>query len=134
MFITITLQPASADALTLQYVVEFPLTNINILHNTFVNSGMIDLGGTGPAAVTFANNIFKKSSGSIFANPNGGTSWAGNIYNGTLGITKPASGLTSADPKLVLNSDGYYGLASNSPAIDAASSNYPAIIDIPGHR
>ena len=125
-------ETATADALTLQYVAEFPLTNINFLHNTFVNSGAMDLGGTGPAAITFANNIFKKSSGSIFTNPNGGTSWAGNIYNGTLGITKPAFGLTSADPKLVLNSDGYYGLASNSPAINAASTNCPAIIDIAG--
>ena len=125
-------ETGTADALTLQYVAEFPLTNINFLHNTFVNSGAMDLGGTGPAAITFANNIFKKSSGSIFTNPNGGTSWAGNIYNGTLGITKPAFGLTSADPKLVLNSDGYYGLASNSPAINAASTNCPAIIDIAG--
>ena len=120
------------DALILQYVAESPLTNVNLAHNTFVNMGAIDLGGSSIAGVTFANNIFKKSSGSIFANPNGGTSWAGNIYQGTLGITKPASGLTSADPKLVLSTDGYYGLSSTSPAIDAASTNYLPIIDIPG--
>lgn len=120
------------DALTLQYVVDSPLTNINLVHNTFVEPGPIDLGGSGIGGVTFANNIFKKSSGSIFSNPNDGTAWAGNIYLGTLGITKPATGLTNTDPKLVLNPDGYWGLASNSPAINAASAAYPATLDIPG--
>jgi len=79
--------------------------------------------------VTFANNIFTKSSGTIFSNPNGQTAWAGNIYFGAPGISVP-SGLTNADPKLVLNSDGYLGLSSSSPAIDASSSAYPAILDI----
>lgn len=119
----------SADAIKLQYVAEYPLTNVNFVHNTFVNSGEIDLSGAGPTGVTFANNIFKKSSGNIFSNPNGGTSWAGNIYQGTLGITI-SSGMTNADPRLAINSHGYYGLTSLSPAIDASSSSYPAILDI----
>ena len=119
----------SADAVKLQYVAEYPLSNINFVHNTFVNSGEIDLGGSGPTGITFANNIFKKSSGSIFTNPNEGTSWAGNIYSGTLGIFIP-SGMTNADPQLVINSDGYFGLSSSSPAINASSSSYPAILDI----
>ena len=104
----------SADAVKLQYVAEYPLTNINFIHNTFVNSGEIDLGGSGPTGVTFANNIFKKNSGSIFNNSSGITSWAGNIYSGTLGISIP-SGMTNVDPQLVINSDGYYGLSSTSP-------------------
>jgi PKD repeat protein len=116
------------DAVKLDYVSP-NLNNINFIHNTFVNCGTIDLGGTGPTSNTWANNIFKKSSGNIFINPNGGTSWAGNIYQGTLGISIP-SGMTNADPLLVFNSDSYYGLSSNSPAIDAASTNYPAILDI----
>ena len=122
-------ETGSADAFTLQYVLEFPLNNINIVHNTFVNSGPIDLGGTGPLAVTFANNIFKKSAGNIFTNTNSGTSWAGNIYQGNLGISIP-TGATNIDPLLVLNSDKYYGLSALSPAIDASSSSYPAMLDI----
>jgi poly(beta-D-mannuronate) lyase len=116
------------DALTFDYVSP-NLSNINFVHNTFVDCGAIDLGGTGPTAVTFANNIFKKSSGKIFTNPNGQTTFAGNIYLGTLGITIP-SGATYADPLLVINSDGYYGLSSSSPAIDASSPSYPAAVDI----
>ena len=119
----------TADAIKLQYVVEYPLENINFIHNTFVNCGAIDLGGTGPTLVTFANNIFKKNSGNIFTNPNQGTSWAGNIRNGNLGITI-SSGMTNADPLLAINSDGYYGLTSLSPAINTSSSSYPAILDI----
>jgi len=37
-----------------------------------------------------------------------------------------------ADPKLVRNADGWYGLSSTSPAIDAAGSGYPALLDIAG--
>lgn len=105
------------------------LNNINFLHNTFVECGNIDLGGVGATNNTWANNIFKKSSGAIFINPNSGTTFAGNIYNGTLGINI-ASGMTNADPKLILNSDGYYGISATSPAIGAASSAYPGILDI----
>ncbi|HAP35274.1 MAG TPA: hypothetical protein DCQ28_04780 [Bacteroidetes bacterium] len=122
-------ETGSAAALTLQYVVEYPLNNINFIHNTFVNMGSIDLGGTGPTNVTFANNIFKKSSGSIFTNANGGTTWVGNISNGTLGITI-SSGMTNTDPLLVANTENYKSISSSSPAINAASSSYPAILDI----
>jgi hypothetical protein len=104
-------------------------SNINFLHNTFVECGDVDLGGTGPVTNTWANNIFKKSSGAIFVNPNLGTTWAGNIRSGTLGITIP-SGMTNLDPQLVVNADGYFGLASSSPAIDASSTNHAAILDI----
>jgi hypothetical protein len=104
-------------------------SNINFIHNTFIECGDIDLGGIGPTTNTWANNIFKRSSGAIFMNPNNGTTWAGNIHSGTLGITIP-SGMTNLDPRLVINADGYYGLASNSPAIDASSTNYPPILDI----
>jgi hypothetical protein len=122
-------ETGSADAVTLQYVAEYPLNNINFINNTFYNSGDIDLGGTGITNVTFANNIFKKSSGSIFSNPNGQTAWLGNIYNGTLGIT-PVAGLTNINPLLELNSDGYYGLSSASPAINASVAGYPPVLDI----
>jgi len=118
----------SKEAVALDYISP-NCSNINFLHNLFVDCGNIDLGGTGPKTNTWANNIFKKSTGNIFINANTGTTWSGNIRSGTLGITIP-SGMTNTNPQLVLNTDGYYGLASNSPAIDAASTNYPAIPDI----
>ncbi len=102
--------------------------NINFIHNTFYNCGDIDLGGTGAANNTWANNIFKKSSGSLFINPNQGTTWVGNIYQGTLGATI-ASGMTSTNPFLAFNSEGYYGLSSSSP-VNNAIAGYPAILDI----
>ena len=106
------------------------LNNINFIHNTFYNCGTIDMGGTGATNNTWANNIFQKSSRAIFSNPNLGTTWVGNIYQGTLGITI-ASGMEDKDPILSTNGDGYKGLSVGSPAIDAASSSYPAILDIP---
>jgi len=120
-----------ADAVTyVYYTVNTTnvLDNINFLHNTFVNCGLIDFGGTGATNGTWANNIFKKT-GTIFTNANDGTTFKGNLYSGTPGITIP-SGMTNADPKLTLNGDGYYGLSATSPAIDAAVSGYPAILDI----
>ena len=136
---------SSADAVTYVYVtplVSPPITippartlnlnNINFIHNTFYNCGDIDLGGTGAMRNTWANNIFKKSSGSIFKNANLGTSWAGNIYqlgtNNTLGIAI-ASGMTSTNPFLALNSEGYYGLSSSSP-VNNANAGYPTILNI----
>lgn len=123
---------SSADAVSYVYdTTTYPvvLDNINFIHNTFYNCGDIDMGGTGATNNTWANNIFQKSSGSIFTNPNLGTTWAGNIYQGTLGISIP-SGMTNANPLLTTNGDGYKGLSASSPAIDAANSSYPSILDI----
>ena len=126
---------SSAEPVTLYYVMPVGLrtsnlVNINFIHNTFVDCGVIDMGGAGATGNTWANNIFQKSSGSIFSNPNTGTTWEGNIYQGSLGITI-ASGVANKKPLLITNGDGYKGLSAGSPAIDAASSSYPAILDIP---
>jgi hypothetical protein len=124
-------ETGTAEAITLQYVAEYPLKNVNFVHNTFVNMGKIELGKSGPTGVTFANNIFKKTSGNIFYEATGNEIWIANIYNGTSGISaKP--GLTKIDPLLEKNTDGFYGLTAASPAISAASINYPAIMDIKG--
>ena len=106
------------------------LRNVNFLNNTFVDCGMIDF-DKGATNNTWANNIFRKGSGNIFEGSAAGVSWAGNMYSGTLGISI-LSGMTNNDPKLVRNSDGYYGLSSSSPAIDASSANYSPILDIAG--
>ncbi len=120
---------STADAVS--YIFVSPnLNNINFLNNTFVNCGFIDLGNTGATNNTWANNIFLKSSGKIFKNINTGTTWAGNMFQGTLGITIP-SGMANVNPLLITNSDGYQGLSSLSPAINAGSASYAAILDIP---
>lgn len=107
----------------------YVLDNINFFHNTFVNCGMIDFGGIGATNGTWANNIFSKS-GNIFQNTNAGTTFKGNIYTGTLGISIP-SGMTNTDPKLALNTEGYYGLTALSPGINSANTTYPKLLTIP---
>ena len=130
---------SSADAVTFVYVAPLVpptlasprtlnLSNINFIHNTFYNCGDIDLGGTGATSNTWANNIFIKSSGDIFKNANSGTTWAGNIHQGTLGISIP-TGMSNTNPNLALNSEGYYGLSSTSP-VNNANASYPAILNI----
>lgn len=121
----------SAAAVQYDYVIG-NLQNINFLHNSFVNCGDVNLGGVGASGNTWANNIFKKAGGgAIFSNANGGTAWAGNIYDGTLGITITA-GMERADPLLGSNAGGFLELLSGSPAINRASTSYPAIPRITG--
>ncbi|MCF8381534.1 MAG: T9SS type A sorting domain-containing protein [Bacteroidales bacterium] len=122
-------ETGSADALIFMYEAATPLDKVNVVHNTFVNMGKIDLGGSNVSNVTFANNIFKKSSGGIFRYPSNTETWIGNIYSGSLGIIIN-SGMTNVDPLLEINSDNYFSLSSGSPAIDASISGYPSIIDI----
>jgi hypothetical protein len=117
------------DAVKYDYV-SGNLNNINFIHNTFIDSGLIDL-SSGATLNTWANNILVKSSGNIFAGSATGITWAGNMYWGaSLGVSIPSAGMTSVNPLLALNSDGYRGLSSNSPAINAAKSSYPSIPDI----
>jgi poly(beta-D-mannuronate) lyase len=112
-----------------RYVYTSPnLNNINFIHNTFVECGLIDL-DNGSSNNTWANNIFKKITGNIFTGSPAGINWSGNIYQGNLGVTIP-SGMTNSDPLLTINSNNYFGLSSLSPAINTASENYPTILDI----
>jgi len=104
------------------------LNNINFIHNTFVECGLIDL-DNGSRNNTWANNIFKKSTGNIFTGSPAGITWSGNIYQGHLGVSIPL-GMTNIDPLLTINSNNYFGLSSLSPAINTASATYPAILDI----
>jgi len=115
------------NAVTYDYVSP-NLKNINFIHNTFVDCGLISL-SSGATNNTWANNIFKKSSGDIFSGSSTGITWSGNIYQGSLGISIQ-SGMTDLDPKLSKNSENYYGLTSLSPAIDNSSISYPSIMDI----
>ena len=104
--------------------------NFNIINNTFYRCtpSQIDNGMTN---CTWANNIFYSDSSPIFAGTATGQSFAGNIYQGTLGLTI-ASGMKNINPLLALNSDNYYGLTAASPAIDASSNSYPSLLAISG--
>ena len=104
-----------------------PLDNINIAFNTIIDCEEVRLGGSGsdrPTNVTFANNIFYDPKDDLFREPTGTETWIGNIAFGDLGIPLPSSGLTVADPQLEQNSEGFFGLSENSPAIDAAQAGY----------
>ena len=106
------------------------LKNINFVHNTFVECGMIDL-DSGATNNTWANNIFKKTTGTMFTGSASGIAWAGNVYAGSPGLAI-ATGMKNADPLLVRNAEAYYALTPSSPAIDAASASYPPFLDIAG--
>lgn len=106
------------------------LRNVNFLHNTFVDCGLIDL-DSGATGNTWANNIFQKSAGPLFTGSTGGIGWAGNLYHGGPVAGLP-SGIRPQDPRLVVNGLGFHGLSAGSPAIGAASPAYPAVIDIVG--
>jgi hypothetical protein len=117
------------------------LNNLNFVNNTFVGGTPIQLGKTitpnnGNVSVTtftnntWANNIFNNTTANIFSEKLTGNSFIGNIYQGNLGITIPPSGMANTDPLLTINSEGYFGLSSNSPAINASSTSYPTILDI----
>jgi len=122
---TIYLQNASSD----------PLDNINIAFNTIVDCDEIILGGDGsykPTNVTFANNIFADPNERLFDEPTGSETWIGNISSGNLGMNLPATGITSTDPQLEENSEGYFGLSEDSPAVDAAQTGYALLPQFEG--
>lgn len=122
-------------SLYLQNEDEFPVRNVTIAYNTFVDSEEIRLSEPGddePANITFANNIFTRPTEELFRDATGTESWLGNIYSGTLGITLPADGLVNSDPQVEKNSEGYYGLTANSPAIDASASGFPTFPEYDG--
>lgn len=102
--------------------------NCVIVHNTIVGGSPVEV-DSGGSANTIANNIFKNTSGKIFSGKMSGISFSGNIYLGNLGVSIP-SGMTNIDPQLIINSDGYFGISSTSPAINTSSANYPAIPDL----
>lgn len=112
-----------------------PLDNINIAFNTIVDCSEMILGGDGddkPTNVTLSNNIFAQPDDELFEEATGTETWIGNIASSNLGIAPPASGITIADPLLLQNDEGYYGLDPNSPAIDAAQAGYAPLPQFEG--
>ncbi len=106
------------------------LRDINFIHNTFVDSGLIAL-SAGATGNTWADNVFRSASGSIFSGSPSGISWAGNLYAGKPGIAPPSGLSANADLGLALNAYGYYGLSTTSVA-RGAGVPFPAILSIAG--
>lgn len=107
-----------------------PLSNIHIYHNTIINSEEIILGGSGsnpPSNVTFVNNVFLNPTSQLFDQETGNETWLSNYSFGNLGIDKPATGVTDADPMLYENIDGFFQPEANSPVIASAGVDYPEV-------
>ena len=112
-----------------------PLDNINVAFNTIINCDEMILGGDGndkPTNVVIANNIFADPQDDLFEEQTGTETWLGNIAFGGLGIPLPASGITIQDPFLESNAEGFWGLAPNSTAIDAAVEGYKELPQFDG--
>ncbi len=118
-----------ANSVTLEYL-ENNLNNINFLSNTFINCGAIILGGSGPLANRWANNLFVKPTGVIFSRPNQGTQWLGNIYQGSLGIPT-TSGLKPGVPRFTHKTNDYYRPSTTTPTKSASVAGFliPAMYD-----
>jgi len=121
-------QEGEMNTVTFSKVDEGHQQNINFIHNTFVDCYQI-LFSDQEKDNTWANNIFKQSSGAIFSGSNTGINWLGNIYKGSLGM-RIRSGITKMDPMLKRNEEGYYSLTETSPAIQISDSTYPEILHI----
>ncbi len=110
-----------------------PLNNILLYHNTFYNTGAVELGGNGenpPQNIVFANNVFFKTAGTIFSDLNKKISFTNNLFYGgaVLGMNATKKEFTNADPLLIKDNNGFYGLSAKSPAINKSIATYPAIL------
>jgi len=115
----------------------FQVKRAQVLFNTFVGCsnnftiGQADGGGTlGPIDCTYANNLVRATTGPLIKILTQPTNflWEGNIFSGaTVGLTN--AGILTNNPLLVLNSDGLWRPATNSPALGGAAGNYPLVSD-----
>ena len=107
-----------------------PLSDINIYHNTIINSEELILGGNGnnpPSTVVIANNVFANPTEQLFVEDTGNETWISNLSFGDLGIDVPSSGILDLDPKLSENIEGFFQPELNSPLIASASVGYPTV-------
>jgi hypothetical protein len=107
-----------------------PLKNIVIAHNTFANSGSMNLGGKGdfqPADVKLANNLFVKANAPVLDNLTGKESFVGNAL---LESQSPnLTGFFIPNTSVQTNSDGFI---QPKKRISEKKENAPiSILDIP---
>jgi len=105
--------------------------NVIIANNTFVDTDNIDLGDgkelDDPLNTVLINNVFQNTTSSNhFRTPTGTEVWYGNIIDleEDLGLdATPNSGITFANPGLVLNNEGFYQVTEISPVVNSAVEN-----------
>jgi poly(beta-D-mannuronate) lyase len=107
-----------------------------VAFNTIVNSERSLVFGNGqdevpPENVTVANNIIVSDKGPlvVIATPTTTTTYADNIFYGTLGIAKP-TGIELANPRLTVDDDGTHRLMPDSPAIGRARLGFDIKTDM----
>lgn len=85
--------------------------------------------GLGATYITVVNNIVQGGGpAASIAGPYTNPVWQGNITFNTNGAgAMPATGYTIIDPKIARDSTGSFHLQAGSPAIDAATGDYPAV-------
>jgi poly(beta-D-mannuronate) lyase len=113
-----------------------------IAFNTLVNnkSNIIQSGrkdGMGATYITIANNIIQGGGkAAAISGPYNNGEWINNItFNVKEAGDMPATGYTTADPKLSKDASGAYHLQTGSVAIDKAKGSYPSVItDMDGQQ
>ncbi|MFL5744897.1 MAG: chondroitinase-B domain-containing protein [Niastella sp.] len=87
-------------------------------------------GGLGATFVTVANNIVQGGGAAAsIAGPYTNPVWTGNILFNVSGPgAMPASGYTITDPLLARDITGTYHLQTGSPAINAITDSFPAVV------
>ena len=103
-----------------------PIKNVYILHNTFVNTSKLHLGGNKsvlPKKVVLENNLFAlPAMTNNIGNATGKEIWTGNMYDGKSGITNQ-KGLQKVSSPLIENEFGLYELSPKSPAVNRAAKS-----------
>jgi poly(beta-D-mannuronate) lyase len=90
--------------------------------------------GLGSTFITIANNIVQGGAAAVsIVGPASNHVWEENIIFNSEAGDMPAGTYTVIDPKLAKDALGAFHLQKNSPAINAAKKNYPAItVDMDG--
>lgn len=94
------------------------------MHNTFVDSAAVDLGGVGAQNNVWVNNVFVNAKGLLFVNMNKGTQWLGNAYQGDLGLPI-TSGFTPWSATLQRPVDGLAAWQDKLARLPSAQVGYP---------
>lgn len=112
---------------------------VHVVFNTLVNNTTNyrmpgRTGGLGATGIVFANNIIQGGDPISLSGTYASPTWSGNILWNVTGGAMPSSGYTTADPKLVEDSNSIFHIQSNSPAVDASIGSYTYVTqDMDGH-
>lgn len=113
--------------------------NVQVLHNTVVDSGLSVAFGTGsslpPQNIELTNNVYVQNQGRVISNAGMGSNmnFSNNVFFGAnLGID--AGGFQKTDPRLISDDVGIQRPSSQSPVINAAKTKSNATMDMDGQQ